>query len=130
DEDIAHHRELAAPAQGEAADGGDDRFAHIGQSRPAGEPVGLVRGGEVEVRHLLDVGTGGEGLVAAGDDDRLDLVIGVERGGRIGDVGEHLQVERVERLRPVDGDRGDAGVDIGEDGFVFAHENTFSSWSV
>src|SRR5699024_11800268 len=80
--------------------------------------------------HLLDVGTGGEGLVAAGDDDRLDLVIGVERGGRIGDVGEHLQVERVERLRPVDGDRGDAGVDIGEDGFVFAHENTCSSWSV
>src|SRR5699024_11735131 len=94
------------------------------------EPVGLVRSGEVEVRHLLDVGTGGEGLVAAGDDDRLDLVIGVERGGRIGDVGEHLQVERVERLRPVDGDRGDAGVDIGEDGCVFAHENTFSSWSV
>ncbi len=54
------------------------------------------------VRHLADVGAGGEGTLVSGDHDGADRVVAVEllQGGA---QGIHdLAVQRVELLRPVE----------------------------
>jgi hypothetical protein len=68
-DEVAHHRQFAAAAQGKAADGGDDWFAHAANGFPvAGDEVALVHIGKAVGGHTADVGTGGKGFFAAGDD--------------------------------------------------------------
>jgi hypothetical protein len=67
------------------------------------------------VGHLLDVGAGGKGFLAAGDDDAAYALVGVE-GLQRGDQFRHQRtVERVQRLRPVQLHHADAAVLTHED---------------
>ncbi len=72
DQDVAHHRQLAAAAQRVPGDRGDGRRAGGRELRPQLEEVGRVHVGERQLGHLLDVGAGGEGLLVAGEDDGAD----------------------------------------------------------
>ena len=70
------------------------------------------------VRHLLDVGAGGEGFVGAGDDDAADIGVGLEGVDRGGDLGDQRGVERIERLRPVEPDDADLAARLDDDVLV------------
>ena len=113
------HRELAAAAEREARDRRDHRLAHARDAIPvAGEVahegvhVGLAC-------HLLDVGAGRERLLGAGDDHAADVVVGLERVDRGGQLlVDQRGVERVERLRPVEADDADLALGFDDEGFV------------
>ena len=53
------------------------------------------------VLHLLDVGAGGEGALAARDHDRADIGIGLEIVQRLLQLGDQLR--RTARSAPSDG---------------------------
>jgi hypothetical protein len=120
DDDVAHHRQLAAAAQCEACHRGDHRLAHLAHRLPvAGDEVAQV-GVHVGLgRHRADVGAGREGLLVAGDDDAADAVVTVEAQHRGAQFLHQAVVQRVQLLRPVQRDhRGTAGaiaVDCGQD---------------
>lgn len=58
-DDVAHHGQLAAAAEGVAGDGGDDGLADVVREvGPVGDEVIVVGRGEGQRGHLLDVGTG------------------------------------------------------------------------
>jgi hypothetical protein len=67
--------------------------------------VGLHIG---EVLHRRDIGAGGEGLLVAGKQDRADAGIRVEREQRLAQLGHQPRAERIQLLRPVEGDDADA----------------------
>ena len=118
DDDVAHHRELAAAAEREARDRRDHRLAHPRDAIPVRREVALEDVDVGLVRHLLDVGAGRERLLGAGDDHAADLLVGLERVDRGGQFGVELGVERVERLRPVEADDADPALGFDDDGFV------------
>ncbi len=60
------------------------------------------------VRHLLDVGAGGERLVGAGEQDAADAGVGIEAVDARPELLEQGGIERIERLRPVEPDHPDA----------------------
>jgi len=60
-----------------------------------------------EILHRRDVGAGGEGFLASGQNDRSDAGIGVERGERPAELGHELRTERIQLLRPVQRDDAD-----------------------
>src|SRR5690606_22653579 len=68
-------------------------------------------------------GARGEGLVGAGDDDRADVVVGLEAVERGGDFVHHLVVECVHRLGAIQGDEADPAPLLGDDEF---ERHTFS----
>ena len=101
DDEIGHHRDLAAAAERKAGDRGDPRLAGRGDLLPAGEEIWPIHVGEALALHLLDVGAGGEGLFAEPVSTSAALAVGsASIGGERGDqLGQHLAVERVQRLR-------------------------------
>jgi hypothetical protein len=67
-----------------------------------------------DLRELLDVRTGGEDLLAAVDDDRVDVrPLGSLLGGGL-ELGLHLAVQGVHR-RPIQPDRADPVLDLEPD---------------
>src|SRR5262249_28157403 len=75
----------------------------------------------VESAHVLDVGPGNECAIAgAREYDDVGRVVLGELTQPVAELGQRLDVERVERLRPVDRDDGDRVVAIDED----AHAGT------
>jgi hypothetical protein len=118
EDDVAHHGELTAAAEGEALDRGDDRGLDVRDPLPLGVEALELDVGPGLVLHLGDVGAGGEGLLAAGDDDRPDGLVGVEELQRADDLLHDGLVEGVECLGPVQCDGGDAVGDGGEDHLV------------
>ena len=78
------------------------------KSCAVGLDVGLVR-------HFLDVGAGGEGLVAAGEDDGADLPVALQIVEGRAEIGDQRRVQGVERLRPVEGDDADRTLPLEED---------------
>ena len=79
DDDVAHHRDLAAAAERKTGDRRDHRLAALPDPLPAaGDEVFEVDFGIGLARHLLDIGAGGEGLVVAGQNDGADRVIAFE----------------------------------------------------
>ena len=71
--------------------------------------------GERLVRHFLDVGARGEGLVRAGDDDAADIAVGLEAIDGVGKFAHQRGVERVERLRPIEPDQADPAAGFDDD---------------
>jgi hypothetical protein len=105
DDEVAHHGQLAAAAQGKAADGRDHRLAHAADLLPvAGDVVLVVDVGEGVGGHGADVGAGGKRLFAAGQDDAADAVVGVKAFERLAQLIHELVVQGVELLGPVQGD--------------------------
>jgi hypothetical protein len=120
DHEVAHHGQFAAATQREAGHGRDHGLADRADGFPvAGDEVFLVDVGEGEFRHGRNVGTGGKGFFAAGDDHAADGLIGVE-GLQCGTEFVHQgAVERVECLRPVQRDDADFfGLDTHLDQFI------------
>jgi hypothetical protein len=77
------------------------------------------------VRHLLDVGAGGERLLGAGDHHAGDRAVGLELIDGGGQFAHQRAVERIERLRPVEPDQPDFVVGLDNDvlaaDFLAAH---------
>ena len=71
--------------------------------------------------HLLDVGAGRKGLVAAGHDDAADRIVSLEvvDGGR--DLAKHAEGQRVEHLRAVQLDDADRALAFDDDVLERAH---------
>ena len=113
--DVACHGQLASPAQSEAVDGGDDRLGEglDGPEDALPEEGELPSALRIQPRDLADVGAGHEGLLPrSGEDHRAH---GPVRGGGREGLGKVLQgpaVEGVELVRAVDGDDGDAVLDL------------------
>ena len=59
-----------------------------------------------------EIGTGAEAPTPAGDDDRPYRVVGVGAIERVDHLGHHRARERVEHLRPVEREGGDAVADV------------------
>ncbi|MCY1547698.1 hypothetical protein D9M68_837680 [compost metagenome] len=117
-DEVAHQRQLAAAAQGVAGHCGDDRLAPVADAVGGGEEVLEVDLRVLLVGHLLDVRPGGEGLGRAGDDQAADPGVGFQAVQRLVEFGDQLAVQRVERLRPVQGDQADALAHLDQQGFV------------
>ena len=66
---VAGQGQLAAAAEGVAADGGDDEPGDGGDGVERVVEAGRDRAGLVRAAELGDVGAGGEDALAAGDDD-------------------------------------------------------------
>lgn len=63
DDEVAHHRQLAAAAQGKAADGGDHGLADAADGLPvARDVVALVGVGKAVLSHGADIGAGRKGF--------------------------------------------------------------------
>ncbi|MCY1526958.1 hypothetical protein D9M68_620050 [compost metagenome] len=101
------HGQLAAAAQAEAIDGGDQRLAETGDALPVGQTRVIEDADQVALGHFLDIGAGGEGLAAAGDDHDAGfgvLLGGVQFGGQL---AQQFGIEGVERFRALQGDQAD-----------------------
>ncbi|MCY1441367.1 hypothetical protein D9M71_576800 [compost metagenome] len=116
--EVAHQRQLAAAAQRVAGDRGDDRLAPRGDAVGLGEVVVVVDLRKLLVRQFLDVRAGGEGLARTGEDDAADLRIGLQAVEHLVEFADQLRVERIQRLGAVQGDQGDALLDLEQQGFV------------
>ena len=122
DDDVAHHRQFAAAAERIAADGGNGRLAAVGDAVAADRDE--IAGKHVDEGfrlHFLDVGAGGEGLFAAGQQDASDPVVGFEIVDRGGDFAKHAERQRIEHLRAVERDDADRAFAFDDDVFERAH---------
>ncbi|MGY3239343.1 hypothetical protein ACVMAJ_006233 [Bradyrhizobium sp. USDA 4448] len=122
DDEITHHGEFAAAAERVARDRRDGRLPAARDAVAADR--GEILGEHVDEAlrlHLLDVGTGGKGLFAAGHDDAADRVIGFEIVDGRGNLAKDAEGERVEHLRPVQLDEADRALAFDDDVFERAH---------
>ena len=108
DDQVARQGQLAAAAQAVAADRGNDGLLDAGHRVPVADEGAAHHAHDGGVGHLLDVGAGGEGLLAAGDHDATDALVLVERRQGVHHFIHQGRVEGVERLRPVELDDADA----------------------
>src|SRR5205085_3456027 len=112
DTDIAARGDPGSAAGAGAGNGGDGRYPDLLQrAQHAVDPRFVVerilRG--LEGAELRDVGAGRKCLVAgAGQDHRLDRAVGVGVLANLGHLLVHRKRQRVARLRPIEGDAGDA----------------------
>ena len=91
--------------------------AELGDAVGFGEEVVEVDRRVVLVDHLLDVGAGGEGLLAAGNDDGADAGIGIEAAQRVAQFRHQLVAQRIQRLWPVQPDQPGLAVGFNQDHF-------------
>ena len=105
---VAGQRQLAAAAEGVAADGGDDEPGDGGDGVERVVEAGRDRSGLVGAAELGDVGAGGEDALAAGDDDGAGR-IGGQRRRRLAELGQEGPGEGVD-LAVGQRDDGDAVV--------------------
>ena len=123
DDHVAHHRHLAAAAQGHASHRSDHRLAHTAHGLPVAADVFAAVGvAEVVVLHRRDVRAGSEGFLAAGEHDATDAGVGVESQQRLAEFVHQLVIQSVHLLGPVQTDQ--AGLQgaiadlFGQDAFV------------
>ncbi len=108
--EVARHLQLVAAADRDPVDARDRRLADLAQpvvhvlERAEPLPV-LARVSEQVLVPRAQVGADAERAPGPGDDDRADVV--VPRGvlARARDLAEHLEVERVQDVGPVEPDR-------------------------
>ena len=79
----------------ERAERRDPRLAGRGDLLPAAEVIGRIHVSEALALHLLDVGAGGERLLAAGQHQAALPGVGVIGGEGVDQLLEHGRVERV-----------------------------------
>mmetsp|Transcript_1261 Transcript_1261/g.3657 ORF Transcript_1261/g.3657 Transcript_1261/m.3657 type:complete len:404 (+) Transcript_1261:1128-2339(+) len=123
DDEVAHHRQLAAATQRKAGYRGDDRLAHVQDGLPVLRDQAAPEGrGEGVGQHGRDVGTGREGALGAGQHNGADAVIGVEGQQGFAQFVHQLVVQRIQGLGPVQRDQAGlaraVAVDGGQDAFI------------
>src|SRR5207244_10278436 len=69
--------------------------------------LAVHRRGRAAVAHAAHVAARAERAAGAGDDDHVDLVVGLGVGQRLGPRLDHVAGERVELVRPVERYGGD-----------------------
>ena len=116
DEEVAAQSQLEPAGDGHAVDRPDDRLADERERtallrRPVVVAEGLDRRSGARAQ-LLEVEPGAERGVGAGEDDDVDPVVAVEVADRAVERGAELAVERVARLRAVQGHGGDPVGDV------------------
>ena len=108
--DVAGHGQLAAAAQGKAVhrgDGGDlQLFDAAHQSAAPLAP--LAAGSHIQAVLLADVGAGHERAALAGEDHGAQLLILLYLADHLLQLGDHSGIQRVQRLRAIDGNDRDA----------------------
>ena len=119
DADVGGQQQRRAAAEAVAVDRGDDRLPHL---EAAVQQLALLREHELGERSRradegLEIGAGGERLVAgAGHDRHADLGVVAHAAPRVREAGVVLGVHRVHALRTVDGDGRDVIRDVDVDG--------------
>ncbi len=113
--------ELAAAAEGEAVDEGDDGLAagfDEAEDGLATKGFPLARG-RVGLGELADIGSGGEGLCpGAGGEDDADVRVCGERGESDFELVEDGAVEGVEDLHAIKREQGDVVFYLADQGLV------------
>jgi hypothetical protein len=112
---VARHRQLTTPTQGETVYRRDDGFAqpfdptkHRLPLHCAGFPIEWALPGQIS-----DVGSGDERLgTSTGQDHAANRPIGLHGSDRQPQLGDDGVVQRVELVGAVDGDEGDAFADF------------------
>jgi hypothetical protein len=105
--EVAEHREFAAAAKGETADSCYDRLGDGSDLVPRTKKIVHVEIRKRLLRHFRDIRTGRECTRAAGDHNRPDLIVGVERLQRRQCLDRQLTVQGVQALRSVQGNEAD-----------------------
>ncbi|MCY1178016.1 hypothetical protein D9M73_183490 [compost metagenome] len=109
DDQVGVHRQLATAAVGVAADRRDHRFRAVLDRPPDPFGVALVDIDGADPGHAVDVATGGEHLVTAGQDDAAH--VGVDR--QLTEIPRQqrlqFQAQGIGRLRAVEPQQGHAG---------------------
>ncbi|MOA05539.1 hypothetical protein D3C78_1251410 [compost metagenome] len=119
------HGQFAAAAEGEAVDRCDQRLGEAGDALPVGQARVFEDADQVALGHLLDVGAGGEGAAAAGDDHGAGVGAGFGGIQFGGEFAEQLGVEGVQRFGALQGDQAHA-LFGGQDAQGLRHGNTSS----
>ena len=117
---VACQGEIRAASSSRAVDGRDDRLGggHNRGNRTRAVVNELTRFRPVvrldQLLQVPDVGARAEGTTGAGEDD--DAAVAIQSGilDRVAKIGGQWCVERVERVRPVQRDRGDVRVALDE----------------
>jgi hypothetical protein len=73
-DEVAHHRKLAAAAERIARNRCNQRLPRARHALEVRERIARVEVSELALRHLLDVSAGGERLFRTGDDDAADRI--------------------------------------------------------
>src|SRR5690606_23099599 len=131
DEEIACERHLEATGDGGPVDRADDRLGD-GLPRMADGEVGAGDQREVAaaLSEFLQVESGAEGRVGAGEDHDVRLVVRI-RGCDLGAQGiDERRAERVPRLRAVEGQDADGLALLDEQDLFGSHGQTVSVTSV
>jgi len=106
------------PPRQKPATAANHRFSRLGQPLPAVKEFSEISFDIGLLRHFLDIGPGGECLVAAGDDDAADSLIILESRQCLIQFGDQRRVERVQRLGPVERYQPHGPTDFNQDVFV------------
>src|SRR5581483_6916600 len=125
--DVARGDDGEGAAEAPAVDRGDRRPREVAQLLVApgvGDAAILLAAAAVVavlVEVLLEVLAGAEGVAAAGDDEHLGRVVGLQVGERVVHVAVELGAHRVALLGAVEPNGGDAVLLLDEDGRVVGH---------
>ncbi len=119
--DVARHRERRTRARRDAVDGAHDRLrqrAHGTDDRVVALPELDAERRGIGLEPLLQVLPGAEGSTGTGQDHRANTGVPLQAAERRQELQLHGDGQRVEGVRPVEGDGGDPslGVDLDEDG--------------
>jgi hypothetical protein len=121
DAQVEARRQQRRAAIGEPVDRADQRLRIVGDmpGNLAAPRLALGQRFGAHIRHLVDVGAGREGALAgAGDDDGLDRIILLEAGERVVDLAHQIEAQRVQFVRPVQGDEPDTVEPLADDEVV------------
>ena len=102
DDEIALHRQLAAPTVGVAIDRRNQRRVQAVQALPVSARIELHNLGWGGGGHDPNIGPGCKCAPFTGEDDHPYLRVRIQSFQRIAKGGEHHRTERVERLRAVE----------------------------
>ena len=107
---VAAHLQLVAPADAGSVDACDGRLADVAQPvmhlDEGAHPAPVLAAGGAHLGLLVEIGTGAEGAVAGtGDDHHGHGVVPARVLERATELAQCAEIEGVEHLRPIDGDR-------------------------
>ena len=111
---VAGHGQFVAAAQTPARHRGDDWDFHRLKPLPQRQPVAEQLLNDIALRKFLDVSARGEGFFVAREHDDANVGIGIESLRRFDNAADHVTVQGVEALGPVDANEANVVVGFGK----------------